>query len=118
MASKQAMYRHEAKKALILQKRRVRANQERLGLGAREDPDPTLPSLHRALQHGGEFMSDYQGDGFTVGELSECAQEALNAPTKTDVSRFSFRGSHVAQNLQTTERTWMFSDPNTLEYDV
>ena len=76
------------------------------------------PSLHRALQHGGEFMSDYQGDGFTIGELSECAQEALNAPTKTDVSRFSFRGSHVAQNLQTFERNWMFSDPNTLEYDV
>ena len=39
MASKQAMYRHEAKKALILQKRRVRANQERLGLRA-TDPDP------------------------------------------------------------------------------
>ena len=38
-SNKQAMYRHEAKKALILQKRRVRANQERLGLRA-TDPDP------------------------------------------------------------------------------
>ena len=48
MASKQAMYRHEAKKALILQKRRVRANQERLGLRAREDPDPVR---ERELDH-------------------------------------------------------------------
>ena len=38
-SNKQAMYRHEAKKALILQKRRVRANQERLGLRT-TDPDP------------------------------------------------------------------------------
>ena len=29
------------------------------------------PSFHRALQHGGEFMADYQADGFTIGELSE-----------------------------------------------
>ena len=48
MASKQAMYRHEAKKALILQKRRVRANQERLGLRATEDPDPIR---ERELDH-------------------------------------------------------------------
>ena len=42
------MYRHEAKKALILQKRRVRANQERLGLRATEDPDPIR---ERELDH-------------------------------------------------------------------
>ena len=76
------------------------------------------PSFHRALQHGAEFMADYQADGFTVGELSETAQEAINAPTKTDVSSFSFRGSHKEQNLQTFSRIWMFSDPNTLAYDV
>ena len=52
------------------------------------------PSFHRALQHGAEFMAEYQTDGFTVGELSECAQEAINAPTKADVSRFSFQGSY------------------------
>ena len=76
------------------------------------------PSFHRALQHGAEFMAEYQTDGFTVGELSECAQEAINAPTKADVSRFSFQGSYKAQNLQTFERNWMFSDPKTLEFDV
>ena len=76
------------------------------------------PSFHRALQHGAEFMAEYQTDGFTVGELSECAQEAINAPTKADVIRFSFQGSYKAQNLQTFERNSMFSDPKTLEFDV
>ena len=50
--------------------------------------------------------------------LLECTQEAINAPTKAEVSRFSFQGSYKAQNLQTFERNWMFSDPNTLEFDV
>ena len=54
------------------------------------------PSFHRALQHGAEFMVEYQADGFTVGELSECAQEAINAPTKADVSRFIFQGPELA----------------------
>ena len=34
------------------------------------------------------YYHQLTADGFTVGELSECAQEAINAPTKADVSRF------------------------------
>ena len=74
------------------------------------------PSLHRALQHSVEFMADYQDQGFTIGELSETAQEAINAPTKKDVSLYSFRGSHGAQNLGCFIRNWMTSDPYVLEY--
>ena len=75
------------------------------------------PSLHRAIQHGLEFMTDYQSDGLTIGMLSETAQEAINAPTKADVSRFSFRGSHSAQNLGCFKRSWMFTDPHALEFE-
>ena len=58
----------------------------------------------------------FQAQGFTIGELSECAQEAINAPTKKDVAQFSFRGSHKKQNLGCLKRNWAFSDPLTLEY--
>lgn len=74
------------------------------------------PSMHRALQHSVEFMIDYQDQGFAIGELSETAQEAINAPTKKDVSFYSYRGSHSAQNLGCFIRNWMTSDPCVLEY--
>ena len=74
------------------------------------------PSLHRALQHSVEFMVGYQEQGFTIGELSETAQEAINAPTKKNTSLFSFRGSYSAQNLGCFIRNWMTSDPSVLEY--
>ena len=57
------------------------------------------PSFHRAVAHSGEVARYFQAQGFTIGELSECAQEAINAPTKKDVAQFSFRGSHKKQNL-------------------
>ena len=44
------------------------------------------PSFHRALVHSSEFAQYYQAQGFTIGELSETAQEAINAPTKKDVA--------------------------------
>ena len=74
------------------------------------------PSFHRAVAHSGEVARYFQAQGFTVGELSECAQEAINAPTKKDVAQFSFRGSHKKQNLGCLKRNWAFSDPLTLEY--
>ena len=40
------------------------------------------PSFHRAVAHSGEVARYFQAQGFTIGELSECAQEAINAPTK------------------------------------
>ena len=36
------------------------------------------PSLHRVLQHIRAFMNSCQNKGFTLGELSECGQEAIN----------------------------------------
>ena len=42
------------------------------------------PSFHRAVAHSGEVARYFQAQGFTIGELSECAQEAINAPTKKD----------------------------------
>ena len=69
-----------------------------------------------SLKHSVEFMVGYQEQGFTIGELSETAQEAINAPTKKDISLFSFRGSHSAQNLGCFIRNWMTSDPSVLEY--
>ena len=74
------------------------------------------PSFHRAVAHSGEVARYFQAQGFTIGELSECAQEAINAPTKKDVAQFSFRGSHKNQNLGCLKRNWAFSDPLTLEY--
>ena len=38
------------------------------------------------------YPTIYQDRGFTIGEWSETAQEAINAATK-DVASFSFRGS-------------------------
>ena len=58
----------------------------------------------------------YQAQGFTIGELSETAQEAINAPTKKDVASFSFRGSHQKQNLGYFRRNWAFGDPFTMQY--
>ena len=57
-----------------------------------------------------------QNRGFTIGELSETAQEAINAPTKKDVASFSFRGSHQKQNLGCFRRNWAFGDPVTMQY--
>ena len=74
------------------------------------------PSFHRAVAHSGEVARYFQAQGFTIGELSECAQEAINAPTKKDVAQFSFRGSHKEQNLGCFKRNWAFSDPFTMEY--
>ena len=74
------------------------------------------PSFHRAVAHSGEVARYFQAQGFTIGELSECAQEAINAPTKKDVAQFSFRGSHKEQNLGCFKRHWAFSDPLTMEY--
>ena len=74
------------------------------------------PSFHRALTHAAEFARYYQEQGFTIGELSETAQEAINAPTKRDVASFSFRGSHKSQNLGCFRRNWTFGDPYTLQY--
>ena len=74
------------------------------------------PSFHRAVAHSGEVARYFQAQGFTIGELSECAQEAINAPTKKDVAQFSFRGSHKKQNLGCLKRNWAFSDPLTMEY--
>ena len=39
-------------------------------------------SFHLAVAHSGEVARYFQAQGFTIGELSECAQEAINAPTK------------------------------------
>ena len=72
------------------------------------------PSFHRAIAHSEEFAQYYQSEGFTIGELSETAQEAINCPTKKDVAFFSFRGSHESQNLQCFQRT--FADSFTLEF--
>ena len=74
------------------------------------------PSFHRLLAHSAEFARYYQAQGFTIGELSETAQEAINAPTKRDVSSFSFRGSRQKQNLGCFRRNWAFGDPFTMEY--
>ena len=74
------------------------------------------PSFHRALIHSAEFASYYQSQGFTIGEMSETAQEAINAPTKLDVAKYSFRGSHEKQNLGCFRRNWALNDPFTLEY--
>ena len=74
------------------------------------------PSFHRALAHSAEFARYYQAKGFTIGELSETAQEAINAPTKRDVASFSFRGSHKSQNLGCFRRNWTFGDPFILQY--
>ena len=74
------------------------------------------PSFHRALAHSAEFARYYQDQGFTIGELSETAQEAINAPTKKDVASFSFRGSHQKQNLGCFRRNWAFGDPFTMQY--
>ena len=74
------------------------------------------PSFHRALVHSSEFAQYYQAQGFTIGELSETAQEAINAPTKKDVASFSFRGSHKIQNLGCFKRNWALNDPFTLEF--
>ena len=73
------------------------------------------PSFHRALVHAADFARLYQSEGFTIGELSETAQESINAPTKRDVASFSFRGSHRAQNLGCFRRNWAYGDPLTLE---
>ena len=62
------------------------------------------------------FARYYQNRGFTIGELSETAQEAINAPTKKDVASFSFRGSHQKQNLGCFRRNWAFGDPVTMQY--
>ena len=48
------------------------------------------PSFHRALAHSAEFARYFQNRGFTIGELSETAQEAINAPTKKDVASLAF----------------------------
>ena len=74
------------------------------------------PSFHRALAHSAEFSRYYQDKGFTIGQMSETAQEAINAPTKRDVASFSFRGSHKSQNLGCFRRNWTFGDPFTLQY--
>ena len=74
------------------------------------------PSFHRALVHFAEFARYYQAQGFTIGQLSETAQEAINAPTKKDVAMFSFRGSHTTQNLGCFKRNWALNDPFTLEF--
>ena len=74
------------------------------------------PSFHRATAHSEEFAQYYQSEGFTIGELSETAQEAINCPTKKDVAFFSFRGSHESQNLQCFQRNWTFADPFTMEF--
>ena len=74
------------------------------------------PSFHRAVAHSGEVARYFQAQGFTIRELSECAQEAINAPTKKNVAQFSFRGSHKKQNLGCLKRNWAFSDPLTMEY--
>ena len=73
------------------------------------------PSFHRAISHSEEFAQYYQKEGFTIGEMSETAQEAINCPTKKDVAFFSFRGSQ-SQNLQCFQRNWTFADPFTLEF--
>ena len=74
------------------------------------------PSFHRAISHSEEFAQYYQKEGFTIGEMSETAQEAINCPTKKDVAFFSFRGSHKSQNLQCFQRNWAFADPFTMEF--
>ena len=74
------------------------------------------PSFHRAIAHSEEFAQYYHGEGFTIGEMSETAQEAINCPTKKDVAFFSYRGSHKSQNLQCFQRNWAFADPFTLEF--
>ena len=71
------------------------------------------PSLHRALQHSKEFMSKYQSEGFTIGELSETAQEAFNYDDKANVRDFSCRGSFNQQNIDTIHRNWTASNPLT-----
>ena len=40
------------------------------------------PSFHRAVAHSGEVARYFQAQGFTIGELSKSAQEAINAPKK------------------------------------
>ena len=74
------------------------------------------PSFHRAIAHSEEFAQYYQSEGFTIGEMSETAQEAINCPTKKDVAFFSYSGSHKSQNLQCFQRNWAFADPFTLEF--
>ena len=71
------------------------------------------PSLHRALQHSKEFISKYQSEGFTIGELSETAQEAFNFDDKANVRDFSYRGSFKQQNIDTIHRNWTASNPLT-----
>ena len=58
------------------------------------------PSFHRAIAHSEEFAQYYQSEGFTIGEMSETAQEAINCPTKKDVAFFRYSGSNESQNLQ------------------
>ena len=74
------------------------------------------PLFHRAMAHSGEVARCFQAQGFTIGELTECAEEAINAPTNKDVAQFNFRGSHKEQNLGCFKRNWAFSDPFTTEY--
>ena len=74
------------------------------------------PSFHRAIAHSEEFAQYYQKEGFTIGELSETAQEAINAPTKKDVALFRLRGPHQSQNMQCFKRNWSFSDPFTMDF--
>ena len=74
-----------------------------------QPPPPPTP-------HSAEFARYYQAQGFTIGQLSETAQEAINTPTKKDVAMFSFRGSHTTQNLGCFKRNWALNDPFTLEF--
>ena len=47
------------------------------------------PSFHRAIAHSEEFAQYYQSEGFTIGEMSGTAQEAINCPTKKDAVSYT-----------------------------
>ena len=68
------------------------------------------PSLHRVLQHSVLLINVYQENGYSLGTMSECAQEAIHFDSKRDVKSFSFHGSHSQQNLDCFHRNWVNSD--------
>ena len=51
------------------------------------------------MHHGSEYMKMYETLGYTVGEMSECTQEAIHFDSKKNVSEYLFRGSHAEQKL-------------------
>ena len=66
------------------------------------------PSFHRAVAHSGEVARYFQAQGFTIGELSECAQ----MPPQKKMLRNSVSEVPIKkQKLGCLKRNWAFSEP-------